>query len=97
MTGASIARSVKVLTEGETRSESVEHTLTVGTSSIDTGTCDKHVMNYRENAFASHPASITIFNLAVVQHSGFIQLDGSAVYRLCEAEEWISGARSTHS
>ena len=43
-----------------------------------------------EDAFTADPASISIFDLAVIEHSGFVQLDGSTVDRLCKAVRGIS-------
>ena len=73
------------------------HTLTVGTSAIDTGTGNKHVVYDGENAFTTHPASITIFDLAVVEYSGFVELDGSTMYGLREALRDVSRAFATRS
>ena len=85
MTGASMARSRCSLAKSNVLSEPEMHTLTARTSPIDTGTCNEHIVDNRENAFAAHPASISILNLTVIEHSRLVQLDRSAVYGLCES------------
>ena len=80
MMGASIARSGCSSAGSNALSDNEKHTLTAGTSPVDTGTCDEHIMYNGENTFTAHPATISVFNLAVVEHSRLVELDGSAVY-----------------
>ncbi len=60
-------------------------TLATGSSAIDAGTCYKYIVYNGEDALASYPATMSIFNLAVIKYSCFVELNGSAVYRLRKA------------
>jgi len=54
-------------------------TLTASPCLIYAGTCDKNIMYDCEDTLASHPPAISVFDLAIIQNSSFVQLDSSTM------------------
>ena len=46
---------------------------------IYTGTGDKNIVNNRENAFTAYPRPILVLDLTIVERSGFVQANTTAV------------------
>lgn len=46
---------------------------------IDTSCCHKDVMNYGEDTFTTNPPSLFVFDLAIVENCGLIELNASAM------------------
>jgi hypothetical protein len=48
---------------------------------IYTGTGDKNIVNNGENAFTTNPRPILVFDLTVIERSGLVQINTTAVDR----------------
>lgn len=55
-------------------------TLAFYASSIDTCAPHKHIVYYRKHTFTAYPPPIFVFDLAIVENGGLVQLHTSTMY-----------------
>lgn len=80
MTGAAVALSVqKVRKLG--RLIGTERTLATGSPLKDAGAGDNHIVDNCEYTLTSHPSTVSILDLAIIQYSSLVQLHAPAVDR----------------
>ena len=84
MTGASRARSVRFLAAIETPQRLFLNlnklTITFRASSVDTGTPHEYIVYNCEDTLATHPSPIFVLDLTIIQCSGLVHFDTSAMY-----------------
>ena len=55
-------------------------TVTLRASSVDTGTAHEYIMHNCKDTFATHPSSVFILDLTVIERGSLVHLDTSAMY-----------------
>ena len=55
-------------------------TLTFRASSVDTGTPYEYIMYDSEDTLATHPSSISILDLAIIERGSLVHFDTSPMY-----------------